>query len=113
MVMPERMEAFKAYNDRKKQFGYVKGKLVALDEDGEPSSETAEERLVKLSDLKDWKYFFAAKEQGGGSGEQKQGGRKGDKPLKRSEMTDTEKSDFIKRNGGGAKGMKAFLALPI
>ena len=87
-------------------FGFHEGKLVVMD-DGEPATESVSDRLTAMSNADDWKFFFEAREKGGGSGEQKQGGRKGDKPLKRSEMTNMQKKEAIKR-----LGMKGYLALP-
>lgn len=83
-------------------FGNRQGKLVVLDDDGEPTSETAAERMKKLANSDDWKFFFEAKEAGGGSGGRKGPMKIGDKELKRSKMSAKEKSDYIKEHGNDA-----------
>lgn len=107
-----RMKQFKALNALDKQFGWKDGKLIALDSDGEESTDSVDERFKQLFQHADWQNLFAAKEPGGGSGEHK-GKPAGKKPLKRSEMSAKEKSDYIKEHGGGQKGMDAFLSLPL
>lgn len=86
-------------------FGFHEGKLVVMD-DGEPSTESVTDRLTAMSNADEWKFFFEAKEQGGGSGEQK-GRTAGKKTLKRAEMGAKERSDYI-----AAHGMAAYLKLP-
>ena len=107
-----RMKQFKALNALDKQFGWKDGKLIALDPDGEESTDSVDERFKALFQHADWQNLFAAKEAGGGSGEHK-GKTPGRKALKRSEMSNKEKSDYIKDNGGGEKGMDAYLSLPL
>lgn len=107
-----RMKQFRALNALEKQFGWKDGKLIALDPDGEESTDTAEERFKQLFKHPDWQNLFGAKEKDGGSGYQK-AGTAGGKKLERSKMTPKEKSDFIKEHGGGEKGLKAFLSLPM
>lgn len=107
-----RMKQFRALNALEKQFGWKDGKLIALDPDGEESTDTAEERFKQLFKHPDWQNLFGAKEKDGGSGYQKAGSA-GGKKLERSKMTPKEKSDFIKEHGGGEKGLKAFLSLPM
>lgn len=107
-----RMKQFRALNALDKQFGWKDGKLIALDPDGEESTDTAEERFKQLFKHPDWQNLFGAKEKDGGSGYQKAGSA-GGKKLERSKMTPKEKSDFIKEHGGGEKGLKAFLSLPM
>lgn len=111
-VIGARLKKFKSAAIAEGVFGFKDGKLVVLDEDGEPSTDSVADKFKALAEAEDWKFFFEAKEAGGGSGEQKQAGSKGGKNLKRSKMTPKEKSDFIKANGGGDKGLKAFLLLP-
>jgi hypothetical protein len=106
-VIGARLRKFKAAAVSEGIFAYREGKLVALDEDGEPSTETPAERMTKLAQADEWKFFFGAKEVGGGSGKQKQGAV-GHKELKRSKMTNKEKSDYIKEHGNAA-----FLKLPL
>ena len=106
------MKQFKALNALDKQFGWKDGKLIALDPDGEESTDSVDERFKALFQHADWQNLFAAKEAGGGSGEHK-GKTPGRKALKRSEMSNKEKSDYIKDNGGGEKGMDAYLSLPL
>lgn len=107
-----RMKQFRALNALDKQFGWKDGKLIALDPDGEESTDTADERFKQLFKHPDWQNLFGAKEKDGGSGYQKAGSA-GGKKLERSKMTPKEKSDFIKEHGGGEKGLKAFLSLPM
>jgi hypothetical protein len=107
-VIGGRIKKFKAAAIAEGIFGYREGKLVVLDEDGEPTSENPADRLKKMATQDDWKFFFEAKEAGGGSGRQKDGGKPGAKELKRSKMTAKEKSDFIKEHGNAA-----FLKLPL
>lgn len=111
-VIGTRLKKFKSAAIAEGVFGFKDGKLVVLDEDGEPSTDSVADKFKTLAEAEDWKFFFEAKEAGGGSGEQKQAGSKGGKNLKRSKMTSKEKSDFIKANGGGDKGLQAFLSLP-
>lgn len=111
-VIGARLKKFKSAAIAEGVFGFKDGKLVVLDEDGEPSTDSVADKFKTLAEAEDWKFFFEAKEAGGGSGEQKQAGSKGGKNFKRSKMTPKEKSDYIKANGGGDKGLNAFLALP-
>lgn len=114
----ERMKAFKALNAYDRQFGWKPGEkgkpgtLIALDADGEESTDSVEDRFKQLFGHPEWMHLFRAKEAGGGSGEHK-GKASGRKALKRSEMSPKEKSDYIKEHGGGQKGMNAFLSLPL
>lgn len=108
VVLPERLKGFMSLNGDDPQFGFVDGKIVALDSDGEPDTETVNDRLKKLAEHPQWKYYFAAKEQGGGSGADKGGSRKHSGKMIRSKMTPKEKSDYIKEHGNDA-----FLKLPL
>lgn len=102
-VIPERLESYKrTVGDR---FALKDGKLVAL-EDGEESDAPAE-KIISETLRKQYDWFYAAREQGGGSGQQK-GGKSGPKTLQRSKMTPKEKSDFIKEHGNAK-----FLKLPL
>lgn len=107
-VIGARLRKFKSAAVDERIFGYHEGKLVVLDEDGEPTSETPAERMKKLSSQDEWKFFFEAKEVGGGSGHQKTAAKTGSKELKRSKMSPREKSDYIKQHGNDA-----FLKLPL
>jgi hypothetical protein len=77
-------------------FGFHEGKLVVMD-DGEPSTEPVSDRLTVMSNADDWKFFFAAKEAGGGSGEHK--GRKASSGKKQRDFTRAEKLAFIEKEG--------------
>jgi hypothetical protein len=50
-----------------------------------------------MSNADDWKFFFAAKEAGGGSGEHK--GRKASSGKKQRDFTRAEKLAFIEKEG--------------
>lgn len=112
-VIGARLKKFKAAALADGIFSYKDGKLVVLDEDGEPSTEPVADKFKALAASDEWKFFFEASAAGGGSGETKTTRKNGAKPLKRSEMSAKEKSDFIKANGGGQKGLEAFLKLPL
>lgn len=107
-VIGARLKKFKVAAIAEGIFGYKEGKLVVLDDDGESTSEAPADRLKKLANSDDWKFFFEAKEPGGGSGRPKGKASDGGKELKRSKMTTKEKSDYIKEHGNAA-----FLKLPL
>ncbi len=113
-----RMKQFKALNAIDRQFGWKagedgkEGRIVALDEDGEESTDTVDERFKALFANPEWQNLFGAREPGGGSGMQKGKSASGNVSRKRSEMTSKQKSDYIKEHGGGQKGLDAFLKLP-
>lgn len=113
-----RMKQFKALNAIDRQFGWKagedgkEGRIVALDEDGEESTDTVDERFKALFANPEWQNLFGAREPGGGSGMQKGKSVSGNAARKRSEMTSKQKSDYIKEHGGGQKGLDAFLKLP-
>lgn len=107
-VIGARLKKFKLAAINEGVFAYKDGKLVALDEDGEPTSEKPGEKLSKMATSDEWKFFFEAKEAGGGSGTRKGAATQGSKELKRSKMSAREKSDYIKEHG-----KSAFLQLPM
>jgi hypothetical protein len=107
-IIGARLRKFKSAAVDEKIFGYHEGKLVVLDDDGEPTTESPMDRMKKLASADEWKFFFAATEAGGGSGQQKAGVKTGSKDLKRSKMSPKEKSEYIKQNGHDA-----FLKLPL
>ena len=107
-VIGQRLKKFLAAALAERIFGYREGKLVVLDEDGEPTSEKPADTLKKMASQDDWNFFFEAKEAGGGSGRQKSGKADGGGELKRSKMTAKQKSDFIKEHGNAA-----FFKLPL
>lgn len=107
-VIGARLKKFKVAAIAEGIFGYKDGKLVVLDDDGEPTSEAPTDRLKKLASSDDWKFFFEAKEGGGGSGSRKSATTAGGKELKRSKMSAKEKSDYIKEHGNAA-----FFKLPL
>lgn len=108
-VIGSRLKKFKFAAIAEGVFGYREGKLVVLDDDGEPTTEAPADRMRKLAGLDEWKFFFEAKEAGGGSGHQKGASKTaGGKELKRSTMTPKEKSDYIKEHGNDK-----FLKLPF
>lgn len=107
-VIGARLKKFMSAILSEKIFGFHEGKLVVLDDDGEPASEAPTERMKKLANSDEWKFFFEAKEQGGGSGRPKGKTGDGGKELKRSKMSPKEKSDYIKEHGN-----EAFFKLPL
>jgi hypothetical protein len=107
-VIGGRLKKFRVAAINEGVFGYREGKLVVLDDDGEPTSEAVADKLKKLASSDDWKFFFEAKEVGGGSGRPKGKASSDGKELKRSKMTPKEKSDYIKEHGNDA-----FFKLPL
>ncbi len=107
-VIGARLKKFKFAAIAEGIFGYREGKLVVLDDDGEPTTEAPADRFKKLATSDDWKFFFEAKEAGGGSGHHKGKGGGDNKELKRSKMTAKEKSDYIKEHGN-----EKFFKLPL
>jgi len=103
-VIPERLDSFKrTIGDR---FALRNGKLIYL-EDGDESETPADKAIGEIF-RKDLDWFFAAREAGGGSGQQKVSRAIGSKELNRSKMTPKEKSDYIREYGNDK-----YLKLPI
>jgi hypothetical protein len=103
-VIPERLDSFKrTIGDR---FALRNGKLAFL-EDGEESETPADKAIGEIF-RKELDWFFAAREAGGGSGQQKVARAVGPKELNRSKMTPKEKSDYIREYGN-----EKYLKLPI
>jgi hypothetical protein len=107
-VIGARLRKFKSAAVDEKIFGYHEGKLVVLDDDGEPTTESPTDRMKKLAGADEWKFFFEAKEAGGGSGHQKTSSKTNSKELKRSKMSAKEKSNYIKEHS-----YEDFLKLPL
>ena len=91
-MIPSRLKAFKTRSSLKECSATwtgkdgKDGKLVVLDEDGEPTTDSAKEKLQKLANDEAWKYFFAAKEPGGGGGKGDKGSKSGSKTITRAEF---------------------------
>lgn len=86
-VIPQRLKAFKNALVAEGIFGFHEGKVVVMDEDGEPTKDSPAERLQKLANDDAWKYFFAAREPGGGSGANNGKGKgAGSKTIRRADF---------------------------
>lgn len=72
-VIGSRLRKFITAAIEEGQFSWQDGKMVVLDDDGEPVSESVKERFKKLSADEDWMFFFEMKEPGGGGGKGEKG----------------------------------------